>query len=158
MNGAAIVGELNPYGQDPRYALYHEPRNASGDRLRRILGLTVRSYVPIQKYNLCSEAWSTEKARWRAKGLIDECDVLVLLGSKVRHAFERWTLEIEPFKVHTLLRPNHRVLLIPLPHPSGMCREWNQPEAVLGARELVKQYAGLPCGEVEEFFRAPVRG
>lgn len=156
----ALVGELNPYGADPRYALYHEPRNASGDRLRRILGLTVRSYVPLPKYNLCVGKWSVKAARARAQEIWGQHSTLVLLGGKVRAVYDDLVVgKLEAFKVRTIdASAEWKVLLIPLPHPSGMCREWNNPTAVLGARELVKRYAGLPCGEVEEFFRATVQG
>lgn len=154
----AIVGELNPYGADPRYALYHEPRNASGDRLRRILGLSVRSYVPLAKYNLCSVEWSTSKARARAADIMAEHKVIIALGAKVRTAFMYWRIGIpEPAGVPFVHQGNDHVM-VALPHPSGLCRTWNDPGVVERARELVKLNAGLPCGEVEEFFRAVVRG
>ena len=154
----ALVGELNPYGADPRYALYHEPRNASGDRLRRVLGLTVRTYVPLPKYNLCEASWSTSAARSRAGDIMAEHKVIVALGAKVRAAFMYWRIApgLELTAPFVLQGGEHT--MVALPHPSGLCRAWNVRENVLRARELVKLHTGLPCGEVEEFFRAPVPG
>ena len=148
----AVVGELNPYGGDPRYALFHEPRNASGDRLRRILGLTVRSYFPLAKYNLCSGEWLTLAARARAADIMREHKVIITLGAKVRAAFMYWLSG--PVVAAPFVHQAAKHVMIALPHPSGMCRAWNEPVTVERARELVKLHAVLPCGEVEEFFRA----
>lgn len=147
----AIVGELNPYGANPRYALYHEPRNASGDRLRRILGLTVRSYVPLPKYNLCVGDWSMKAARARAQEIWDAHDLIVTLGVRVRSAFNQ--LIGTPGCSGVGLDMIHGHTVVTLPHPSGLCRAWNITENVADARELVQRYTGLPCGEVEEFLR-----
>lgn len=153
----AIVGELNPYGADPRYALYHEPRNASGDRLRRILGLSVRSYVPLAKYNLCVGDWMTVAARARAADVMRAHRVIVALGAKVRAAFMYWRGGLWTGQSAPFVASSGDHTFVVLPHPSGLCRAWNEPGVVERARELVKKYAELPCGEVEEFFRAPVR-
>lgn len=151
----AIVGELNPYGSDQRYALYHEPRNASGDRLRRILGLSVRSYVPLSKYNLCDREWLTLAARARAADILRMHTVVITLGAKVRRAFYYWRFGPGAAAV-PYAHIGEDLVMIALPHPSGLCRAWNEPGIVEQARGLVKTYAGLPCGEVEEFFRAEV--
>ena len=53
-----LVGEVNPYGADPRMALYHLPRGASGDRLREILGLDDATYIRrLSRVNLCTGRW-----------------------------------------------------------------------------------------------------
>jgi hypothetical protein len=57
-----LVGESNPYGADPRYALYPLPPQASGGRLARILGLSARQYLRAfpHRVNLLTTA------RWAA--------------------------------------------------------------------------------------------
>ena len=41
-----LVGEANPYGEDPKYALFPQPRRAAGNRLRLIFGLTDLELAP----------------------------------------------------------------------------------------------------------------
>lgn len=154
----AIVGELNPYGADPRYALYHEPAGASGDRLRRILGLTVRSYVSLTKYNLCVGKWSAPLARERAAEIWDEHRTIIMLGSKVRSGFDdligKSGTSSKPPLGYGFLNDDISHRLIWLPHPSGLNQMWNDRTNVLRSRELVEVYAGIPP-EVEEFLPAP---
>jgi len=88
-----IVGEANPYGGDPSYALWPEPEGASGDRLcRLVMGLRRRTYmVAFDRVNLFPTAWrGIREARIRAGELIRQRgspQVFVLLGTKVRDAF-----------------------------------------------------------------------
>ena len=141
MNRLIIVGELNPYGSDPKFALYHLPRGASGDRLRQHLGLTDETYERLVKVNLCAGQWSSLGAKAKAKDLLREADVLVLLGSKVRTAFggppaftARITVEGQ--------------VLVSLPHPSGRCRAWAESGARQTARRMLDLYVpGVPWGE-----------
>jgi uracil-DNA glycosylase len=132
-----IVGELNPYGQDQRYALYHWPRHASGNRLREHLGLTDQQYVRLRKMNLCTGKWTKEAAH--AGAMLElhlrKWDVIVMLGKKVREAFDQKI----PFFTATEVPTGTR--LISLPHPSGLNRLWNEPDARSKARALVRQYA-----------------
>lgn len=153
----AIVGELNPYGADPRYALYHEPEGASGDRLRRILGLTVRSYVSLSKYNLCVGKWSAPAARERAADIWAEHSTIVVLGSKVRSAFQH--LICKPLGRPPILRLHDESghALIWLPHPSGLNRMWNYRTNVLRSREIMDTHAGI-TPEIEEFLPPPDAG
>lgn len=141
MKRLVIVGESNPYG-GPDLALYHLPREASGNRLREHLGLTDAAYAAIPKVNLCAGPWRLATARARAMELILEYDVLVLLGVKVRQAFggpPLWEAHKTPFG---------RVLLA-LPHPSGLNRAWNEHRARARARVLVRRHAPwVPWGEV----------
>lgn len=58
-----LVGEANPYGGDPRYALYPLPENSAGGRLcRLILKLEVRQYLrSFDRRNLCAtKRWIAE--------------------------------------------------------------------------------------------------
>ncbi len=130
-----LVGEVNPYGSDPGMALYPLPEGASGDRLRRILGMTRAEYLrTFDRVNLCEGTWSTAAARRRAKELI--CGGrpgYVLLGRRVAEAFgwRRWPAFSSNF---------HFVFL---PHPSGRCREWDRLGSEERARQLVASLLAL---------------
>lgn len=125
-----IVGETNPYGGDDCYALYPSPEGCSGHRLCcLILGMTQDEYLSaFERTNLVKGKWSLKDARVNAR-MLCEGD-LVLLGSKVCSAFE---VEFRPFSI---VVHEDRNLCI-LPHPSGLCRMWNEPGAVIKARDAV---------------------
>lgn len=125
-----IVGESNPYHQDPRFALYHLPRQASGNRLRKHLGLTDATYWSLAKVNLCSGKWNLAEARATAEGIIKLYDSAILLGAKVRKAFDG----PEPFSVAV----RAGCYLVGLPHPSGLNRAWSAPGARARARYVLE--------------------
>jgi hypothetical protein len=132
-----LVGEANPYGADPRYALYPYPERASGHRLATlILGLTPHEYLRrFERVNLCPQKWSMKVARPRALELEAANPYrrpFVLLGRKVADAFG---LDIPFFSGYALDGGPFKYYLIP--HPSGLCREWNAPDAVQRARLLL---------------------
>lgn len=131
--GALLVGELNPYGADPRFALYHRPRGASGYRLRRILGFSDGAYARLSKLNLCSGRWSNPEARRRAEELVRLSDhnAFVLLGEKVRAAFGG----PPPFTSQTI--EGTVLVLATIPHLSGRNLAWNDPTALGRARALL---------------------
>lgn len=131
MSSLVFVGELNPYGADPFFALYHLPRNASGNRLREILGLTDVEYYKLAKVNLCTGRWSMPAARRAAAELLIKYSVIVCLGGKVRLAFNA----PPPF----CSEAGRFVKLISLPHPSGMNRMWDEPGARERARALLAE-------------------
>lgn len=134
------MGELNPYGVDPEYALFPWPRNASGNRLREILGITDSAYLALYgRTNLCVGKWSIVAAREAARAIsVNELPrYIVLLGSKVCKAFG---VPYEPYTV----RPSGRGYpLVVLPHPSGLNRAWNEPDAVERARRVMREVEGL---------------
>ena len=134
-----LVGEINPYGADPDFALYPEPRGATGDRLcRLILGMRSGQYMErFERVNLCEGKWSIRKARERASRLLaGRPPHLVLLGSKVCSAFG---LEFTPFQEIEYCAPELEspVTTVVLPHPSGLCRLWNEAGAFERARMAV---------------------
>ncbi|HUT79289.1 MAG TPA: hypothetical protein VM285_16435 [Polyangia bacterium] len=127
-----LVGEMNPYGADPAFALYPLPEHASGGRLARILGLHPREYLrTFDRVNLCTGKWSMRTARGEANRLntLQESgrwDHMVLLGRKVCDAF---CVRYEPF--------TSCGSYLVLPHPSGRCRAWSEAGAAERARALV---------------------
>lgn len=137
-----VVGEVNPYGADPSLALYPLPRKASGNRLRNFMGLTDAEYLRLlRRVNLCQSTWSGEKASVAAASLVGKLRrwggaVVVLLGGRVARAFRRIALP-GVFESVTV----GDVALVRLPHPSGLCRLWNQPGAVDRARAVLRREA-----------------
>lgn len=141
-----LVGESNPYGADPRYALYPLPERSAGGRLAKFLGLSARQYLrmfPYRRNLLDGGAWSAPRARAAADEIIkglDKTTGLVLFGSKVAAAFG---LEFRG----QLFKPPQAVggpgvLAVVVPHPSGRNPIWNDPLTVTLLRESVR---GLSC-------------
>ena len=137
-----LVGELNPYGGDPRRALYPLPKNSAGGRLcRKVLGLGPVEYLRrFDRRNLCVGSWTNRAARAAASEIaanLKPDSKLVLLGAKVCAAFG-W--RYEPFDLR--LVGADLVPLVILPHPSGRCRTWNDPDSYHRAREALRR-AGI---------------
>lgn len=127
---ALLVGEANPYGGDPGYALWTEPAGCAGERLcRLVMGLEPAEYYRrFERMNLCHREWKMKEARARASVIpYATYTKVVLLGAKVRQAFgvegANFTTQ-GPFVI--------------LPHPSGLCREWHKPGAFERAREVLR--------------------
>jgi hypothetical protein len=140
-----LVGEANPYGADPLFALWPDPYNSAGARLQRlVLQLSVDDYLrSFERVNLCPTRWSAPVARAQATALethVEAGRVAVLLGTKVSRAFSAHAPPFEPFRAYE--RGAGR--LVVLPHPSGLNRAWNEPGAFERARELLRQVGVLP--------------
>lgn len=140
-----LVGELNPYGADPYFALYHLPREASGNRLRLILGLEDNEYLDkFDRVNLSEGRWSLRTARLRANAILggEPRSALVLLGAKVCSAF---SLPFWPFTVQrsACAWDEGGVPVAVLPHPSGLSRLWNVEGADERARSACREAGAL---------------
>lgn len=134
-----LVGELNPYGGDDYYALYPAPDGCSGHRLcQLVLGMHRSVYLEtFERVNLCRGKWSVKDARIAAKRLTDAGRYCVLLGKKVSTAFDT---PFDVFEAQFLdAKDGHGGLLV-LPHPSGLCRMWNEPDAFVKARAAVAAF------------------
>ena len=142
MSRVLLVGEQLAHGGNPRFALYPSPPNSAGARLARILGLLPNEYLErFERVNLCADAWDTVEAEisaYRVKSSRPLGSGVVLLGRKAQLAFG-WK------------RPRYEVSLsscglyvLALPHPSGLCREWNDPRNVVTARIKVTELEQLP--------------
>jgi hypothetical protein len=130
------VGEANPYGGDPEYALWPAPRGCAGDRLcRLVLQMGEEEYLDrFERVNLCPTAWSIRAARDRASQLLESRDsAVVLLGARVCDAFR---VAFRPF---SLTQSPSRPTLVVLPHPSGLSRLWNEPGAYARARQVLRE-------------------
>lgn len=136
-----LLGECNPYGPDPEFALWPAPEGCSGWRLCRvILGLEPDDYLgKFDRANLLEgEKWSAPHARAAAHKIRERGHTaLVLLGAKVQSAFGYSGRE--PFSRE---REGSRALFF-MPHPSGRCLAWNDFTNIVRARDLVG--AALRC-------------
>ncbi len=144
-----LIGESNPYGADPHFALYPVPDGCSGHRLCcLVLGMHRTRYLDaFDRVNLCAGEWNLRQARATAVELIQERmgeARLILLGAKVCAAFG---VAFVPFTVAD-------GILLRLPHPSGLCRLWAEPGAFLRAREAVAMFAPEVVGELGQAVRA----
>lgn len=150
-----LVGEDNPYGSDPRYALWCMPRHSAGGRLcYDILGVKDQiDYVRrFDRANLCLGKWSAKEATARAGELQRSHRTLILLGAKVcsrfGYAFEPFTIKQKTTSAAAAVLlgvPYEEWTFVLLPHPSGRNRMWNQPGAIERAREILKAAGALPA-------------
>lgn len=137
-------------------ALHHRPENSAGDRLMRILDVPLDWYQGVERRNLCACRWDLAEARDEAARLVEERGdrLYVLLGRRVATAFlVRWA----PFfsRVHRdrATRYRRRVdpigeRLVVLPHPSGLCRAWNDRRSDEAARWALLSSGGARPGEL----------
>lgn len=136
-----LVGEVNPYGADPDFALYPLPERASGGRLAKILGLGHADYLRMfDRVNLCTGRWSAPASREAAREILAaKPRPLILLGAKVRSAFH--VLDSWDWFDAFFLRPGDEQRGWPrvglMPHPSGLNRLWHRPDAMRRARALL---------------------
>jgi len=125
-------------------ALWPFPVGVAGDRLaHRILRLKTSTYLQLWRTNLCNPRWSAPLAARRAQVLLaaigELWDVIVLLGRKVATMFDYRR------GFYTYQGP-----LVSIPHPSGVSREWNDPDAAQVARMMLYQVApAVPWGEAD---------
>ena len=142
-----LVGEVNPYGSNPDYALWPYPEHASGSRLcRLVMGLQPVDYLRrFDRANLCEGRWSLKLAREAALGLLSarRGGPIVLCGQLVCAAFRVpfapttvWQLAWEEGESEPRLAAwaGSGWPLVILNHPSGRCRAWNEPGAFAAAR------------------------
>lgn len=152
-----LVGELNPYGADPDYALYYEPPHSAGGRLQRlVLGLPARQwYLPIWRVNLCVGDFDHEDAAARAAELQGDAPwmTIVMLGRRVQRAFgmprKSGGINERDFW-HTVSTIGAARRLIGIPHPSGRNPAWNDRGNIERARSLMRhEIPEIPWGSID---------
>jgi len=137
-----LLGENNPYGSNPEFALYCYPPGCAGYRLRRILGLPQHQYLSLHRKNLCDGDWDKEAAKRRALELLSSdapWRVIVLLGRKVTEAFEKTALGNVPLVAFSKTLCSPGMTLVSLPHPSGRNTCWNDPKLHDRARQMLRE-------------------
>ena len=135
-----IVGESNPLGSDPRYALYPLPWNATGGRLCKILRLSFHEYIEkFDRVNLLQLGlgkWSVTEARRSAALLTHRRRIL--LGRRVADAHRVPFRPFRRFEIICNFTETAAVLI--LPHPSGRNLIWNDPASAIRARRAVVRF------------------
>lgn len=149
-----LVGEDNPQNVRSEYALWATPskekRGCAGKNLQsKILGLGHSDYYALWRTNLCTNppGWVRYSAETRMAHLLSGAHpwrTVVCLGRKVTSCAEAaagfeiptWTWaplwsELDTGDVH--------IAVVSIPHPSGLCREWNDPASVERARALLRE-------------------
>lgn len=148
-----IVGELNPYGADPRYALFDLPEGASGHRLRTlVMGVRRTTYHRFRKVNLCTGIWNSKNAEETASNIPldwhpDTDAPIVLLGQKVASVFgfsdrKKAVAPATQFTVQSWPVTSGGIQFLLLPHPSGLNRVWCDSSAF--DRAKVALYKAIP--------------
>lgn len=134
-----LIGEDNPYGSNPEFALWPSPPNSAGGRLCHIILGLDSSATYLRKFdrmNLCDVEWDLNLARGVAQRVVATRESpLILLGAKVCRAFG---VPFEPFSVQYNLLADRNWYI--LPHPSGRSRVWNDPKSAMRAQILLKEF------------------
>lgn len=144
-----LVGEMNPYGADPYFALFPLPETSSGGRLQSlVLGLPRNRYCGLDRVNLCEGKWSAPAARARGQELREfftpATHKFVLLGAKVSGAFD---VPFEPISVKASHVAGDGHTYVVLPHPSGRNLLWNEPGVIENVQELMRrEFPDIPFG------------
>jgi len=149
-----LLGEDNPWGSDPEFALYCYPPGCAGHRLHRILGVSEDQYLALHRKNLCDGTWGKDRAKQRAMELLAPTvpwNVIVLLGRKVTETFEKVALDGAPLVPFASKAYRQNMTLVSLPHPSGRNSAAWQPAARARARAILcKLVPEIPWGVIVE--------
>lgn len=138
-----FVGEApGPRDKSYRTPLWSIRPGSAGSRLRAMTGLDRSTWIRrVPKFNLVPyrvAKWPREFAEQQAQNLssslLRDCN-LVLCGRKVAKAFG--VPSKQPWLEWTRSAWGPRVAVIP--HPSGLCREYNDPEFVKRASRFLRR-------------------
>jgi hypothetical protein len=143
-----LVGECNPHSADPGDVLSPERPGSAGNRLWAMLylrhSMTRDDYLRgFRRVNLCSTEWDAEAAETAADIMISSFsfgDRVVMLGAKVASAF---CLRRAPKFEWEWASPagSESFKFLKLPHPSGLCRDYNDPATRDRAADLLHDEA-----------------
>lgn len=140
-----LVGEQPRPGGNPKLPLWPWPAGGSGGRLfpmsrMRLLDFFVDlARVNVSKYPVAR--WSANQARSRGIWILDKMPDgarVVARGARARDAFGVG----EFFRKTEAVRNGVTVELVAIPHPSGRCREYNDPDNVRLAGSWIRWAAG----------------
>ena len=140
-----VIGMNNPYSNDPRYALYPHPQKSAGYRLydmlrqaayRENMMVSLVNYVDrFDRFNLVTgEEWNVKEAALGAQSLLGTLQdrKVVICGKAVAKAFDLKQPDFSLQKKH-----QHGFDYWVIPHPSGLCREYNDPFTVRRVGDLL---------------------
>lgn len=129
-----ILGVYNPHSRDPAMALATDPQGASGYRLWQMLkeagnrnscNITERDYLDgFERRNLWEQVNLIDKRFDRSETLAYLARrVVVMCGTKVPT-----TLGLRHTGFHCTQQHAMSFIYYVIPHPSGLCREYNDPK------------------------------
>jgi hypothetical protein len=124
--------------------MFPHPAGSAGGRLLAVSGMPVEAYLGrLVRANLCRSKFRVSEARESARALYQKWRTageprtrLVLCGRRVVDAFVD-VLEM-PSDPWFQRRVWAGIEYAAIPHPSGRCREYNDPANVARAREVVR--------------------
>lgn len=141
-----LVGEQPRPGGNPKLPLWPWPRTSAGGRLFEMSRMPLTDYLRLlARTNVAHRPvarWNSDGARQRGLELLrmlPEGTRVVACGARARDALgigEFWTPQ------HAFLDGSD-VRMVAIPHPSGRCREYNQPGAAERAGRWVRWAARL---------------
>lgn len=135
MGRIVLIGEApGGSGDTVRPALVPFPRTSTAGRLAEMMGLSRLAFMQLERHNLFNTAnegkrWNYKEATTRAERLAHsfiDGDRVILLGSKVAHAYG--LLDLPYFEWRTQLVEGGSIQVAFVPHPSGRNRVLNDPE------------------------------
>lgn len=140
-----VVGMNNPYSNDQRYALFPHPQKSAGYRLfemlrqaayRKNMVVSPLEYANcFERYNLVTgKEWDARAAVFGAQSLLSNLQnrKVVICGKAVAKAFDLKKPDFSLYKRH-----QHGFDYWIIPHPSGLCREYNDPFNVSRVGDLL---------------------
>ncbi len=148
-----IVGMCNPQGNPP---LWTDPPGCAGHRLWQMAtartGISQEDWLAItDRRNLClGKEWCREEARISAHAMVPELSsrTTVLLGGEVASCFPSCGLIGHWAKGYGTPPRNPRPW-VTIPHPSGMCRWYNEAANRAAVEILLGDLVEL-CTKTEE--------
>lgn len=149
MARAVILGMNNPLSPRPEHALFPYPPGCTGYRIWRLLQ-TLRPDVMRSQYlsgfdrmnMIDGREWSDAEARRRVPEVLSRCRgrVVLVLGEGPRRALG--------LRKELILPQEHEgATWRQLPHPSGRCHWYNDPECAALAASLLRDLYEMGEGE-----------
>lgn len=136
-----VIGMNNPHSARPDAALLPYPRGVAGHRLwamvSEVCGVSRHEWCRLtDRRNLVDDTtWDARTARTTAAALLDELQGrrVVALGGSVAAAL--WL----PATTPGTWTPWRGMMLCRIPHPSGLCRDYNDPLARIAVGLLFEE-------------------
>lgn len=137
-----IVGEMT---SRPGVRAFSD--SPSRNRLLQLLQVDDEEFTRrYDRVNLCEGVWTDWQARASVSALVSLAapgTTFILCGRKVQKAFGEALRKCDGKKLTAgwlacYVEPQQTFTFVSIPHPSGRCRAWNDPEKVKEAQSFLK--------------------